>query len=174
MKKNGITWSIATVITITVLAIYPAGTKKAGKVYKPDMGNCAGFTAADAAKILGVPASEVKAWTQRPHPFYWTCTFFGGKLRLEFSVAVSSTIEDAVTDMERYRENLELAATTDAFKDSLPKGAWSEIAPLGDESVWTDINHTLRVRQGNVIVQVMAPAAKLEQVKVAEAFLKKL
>ena len=43
---------------------------------------------------------------------------------------------------------------------------------MGDESVWTDINRTLRVRQGNVIVQVLAPEGQLVQVKVAEAFLK--
>jgi hypothetical protein len=174
MKKRGMPWSIGTVMALMALAAQAAGVAKPGRVYNPDMTNCAGFTAADAAGILGVPASEVKAWTQRPHPFFWTCTFFAGKLRLEFSVAVSSTIEDAATDMERYRENMERVAKTDAFRDGLPGGAWSEVAKLGDESVWTDINHTLRVRQGNVIVQVLAPAAKPEQVKAAEAFLKKL
>ena len=138
------------------------------------MGNCAGFGAVDAAGILGVPAGEIKAWTSSPHGFFWTCSFFAGKLRLEFSVAVSSTVEDAATDMQRYRENMERAAATDAFKDRLPEGAWSEVPKLGDESAWTDVNHTLRVRKGNVIVQVLAPADKPTQVKVAEAFLKKL
>ncbi len=109
-------------MAITALAAQAAGAAKPGKLYNPDMTNCAGFTAADAAGILGVPASGVKAWTQRPHPFFWTCTFIGGKLKLELSVAVSSSVEDAVTDMERYRGNMERVAGTDAFKDGLPDG----------------------------------------------------
>jgi hypothetical protein len=169
MRRKGLTLSIGLAISIMTLAIHAAG-----KIYKPDMGNCGGFAAADAAKILRVPASEVKAWTRSPHDSFWTCGFFAGELRLEFSVALSSTVEDAARDMVRYRQNMEALADTPAFRDSLPKGAWSEIAKLGDESVWSDINRTLRVRQGNVIVQVLAPAAKPEQIKVAEAFLKKL
>jgi hypothetical protein len=174
MRKKGFAVIMGIVLWIAALAGPGAVAAKAGKIYQPDMANCAGFTAADAAKVLGVPAAGVKAWTQSPHAFFWTCSFYAGRLRLEFSVAVSSTVEDAVTDMERYRENMELAAKTDAFKDSLPGGAWSEVSKLGDEAVWTDINRTLRVRRGNVILQVLAPAAKLEQIKVAEAFLKKL
>jgi len=169
MKKRVLISSIGVMLWITALAIYPAG-----KVYKPDMNNCAGFTAADAGKILGLPASAVTAKTEKIHATLWMCTFSAGTRYVTFSVALAKSAEEAAADMERYRENLELAATTAPFKDSLPKGAWSEISPLGEENTWTDVNHTLSVRQGNVTIQVQMPQGKLEQIKVAEAFLKKL
>lgn len=174
MKKKASIASIGIAFAIAALAVCPAADGKGGKIYKPDMDNCAGFTAADVGRLLQVPAASVKSATQKVHESYWTCSFRSGDRVLGFSVAVSSTVEDAVTDMVRYRRNMEETAATDSFKDSLPGGAWSAIAGLGDEALWTDINHTLRVRRGNVIVQVMAPADKPGQIKVAEAFLKKL
>ena len=45
---------------------------------------------------------------------------------------------------------------------------------LGDEAVWTDINAALTVRKGRTTLQVTQPAGKMEQIKVAEAFLNKL
>jgi hypothetical protein len=169
MRKKELLLGMGIVIWITALAIFPAG-----KVYNPDMTNCAGFTAADAGKILGVPASAVTAKTQKLHSTLWMCTFSAGARSVSFSVALAGSAEEAAADMARYRENLELAAETPPFKDSLPKGAWSEISPLGDENTWTDVNHTLSARQGNVTIQVQTPADKLKQIEVAEAFLKKL
>jgi hypothetical protein len=154
---------------IAALAIYPAG-----KVYKPDMNNCAGFTAADAAKILGLPAAAVTAKTQKLHATLWMCTFSAGTRSVSFSVALAKSAEEAAAAMARYRENLEVTAEIAPFKDNLPKGAYSEISPLGDENTWTDINHTLSARQGNVTIQVQTPADKLKQIEVALAFLKKL
>ncbi len=174
MKRKRLMASIGIVIVTRHWPCYPAGEAKAGKMVKIDGSKCGGFTTADAAKILQVPAAAIQAWTQNPHESFWTCSFASGKLLLEFSVAVSSTVEDAMADMVRYRRNMEETAATDAFKDSLPDGAWSGIAGLGDEAVWTDINRTLRARQGNVIVQVLAPAGKPAQVKVAAAFFKNL
>ena len=169
MRKRELILSIGIMVWIVAPALYPAG-----KVYKPDMNNCAGFTAADAGKILGLPASAITAKTEKIHAALWMCTFSAGRRSVSFSVALAKSAEEAAADMERYRENLEVAAETAPFKDSLPKGAYSEISPLGDENTWTDVNHTLSVRQGNVTIQVQAPADKLEQIKVALAFLKKL
>jgi len=169
MRKKGLILSIGIVFWITALAVYPAE-----KIYKPNMDNCAGFTAADAGKILGVPASAVTAKTQKLHATLWMCTFSAGTRSVSFSVALARSAEEAAADMERYRENLELTATIAPFKDNLPKGAYSEISPLGDENTWTDINHTLSARQGNVTIQVQTPADKLKQIEVALAFLKKL
>jgi len=56
----------------------------------------------------------------------------------------------------------------------LPRGAWNEVLPLGEESTWTDITHTLTVRRGNLTIQVQRPMNKLEQIRVVRAFLKKL
>ena len=154
---------------ISALAVVPAG-----KVYKPDMNNCAGFTAADAAQVMNLPAAAVTARTEKIHDTLWMCTFSSAKKTVSFSVELAESAAQASADMARYRENLEVAAETAAYKGRLPKGAWSEITPLGEENTWTDINHTLTVRQGNLTLQVQPPVEKLEQIKLARAFLKKL
>ena len=43
MRRKGLFLSIWIAAWLMALSLVPAG-----KVYKPDMGNCAGFTAADA------------------------------------------------------------------------------------------------------------------------------
>ena len=154
---------------ITALALYPAG-----KIYKPDMNNCAGFTAADAGEIMNLPASAITAKTEKVNAAIWMCTFSSDRKELKFSVALAESAADASTDMSRYRESLEVEAGTAAYRGRLRRGAWSEVLPLGEESTWTDINHTLTVRQGNVTIQVQRPTTKLDQIRVVRAFLKKL
>jgi hypothetical protein len=169
MRKRGLILSIGIVIWITALALYPAG-----KVYAPDMNNCAGFTSADAAEVMNLPASAITAKTEKMHDALWMCTFSSDRKALRFSIALAKSAAEASIDMERYRESLELEARTAAFRGRLPRGAWSEVLPLGEESTWTDITHTLTVRQGNLTIQVQRPTNKLEQIKVVRAFLKKL
>ena len=70
--------------------------------------------------------------------------------------------------------HLSTAGGTAPFKDKLPKGAYSDISGLGDEAVWSDVNGSLAVRKGALTLQFMAPKGKLEQIKAAEAVLKKL
>ena len=169
MSKRGLILSMGVVLWITALVLYPAG-----KIYKPDMNNCAGFTAADAGKVMSVPASAITAKTEKVHAGLWMCTFSSKRTSLSFSVALAESEAEASIDMARYRESLELEARTASFRGRLPKGAWSEVLPLGEESTWTDITHTLTVRQGNLTIQVQRPTTKLEQIKVVRAFLKKL
>jgi hypothetical protein len=169
MKKRGPTLSLGVVLWITALAIYPAG-----KVYKPDMDNCAGFTTADAAEVMNLPASAITAKTVKKHDALWMCTFSSKRTALSFSVELAESETEAAIDMARYRESLELEAKTASFRGRLPRGAWSEVLPLGEESAWTDITHTLTVRQGNLTIQVQAPTNKLLQIKLVRAFLKKL
>ena len=169
MKRRGLTLSIGVVLWITALVLYPAG-----KIYKPDMNNCAGFTAADAGKVMNLPASAITAKTEKVHATLWMCTFSSERTSLRFSVALAESAADASADMARYRESLELEAGTASFKGRLPRGAWSEVLPLGEESTWTDITRTLTVRQGNLTIQVQRPTNKLEQIKLVRAFLKKL
>ncbi|MCX6555851.1 MAG: hypothetical protein NTW95_00220 [Candidatus Aminicenantes bacterium] len=169
MRNRELTMSIGIMVWITALALYPAG-----KIYKPDMNNCAGFTDADAAEVMNVPASAITARTEKMHDGLWMCTFSSARKALRLSIALAKSAADAAIDMERYRESLELEAGTAAFKGRLPHGAWSEILPLGEESAWTDITRTLTVRQGNLTIQVQRPTNKLEQIKAVRAFLKKL
>jgi hypothetical protein len=169
MRKRRLILSMGIMPWITALAVYPAG-----KVYKPDMDNCAGFTAADAGEIMNLPASAVTAKTEKVHESLWMCTFSSKRTPLRFSVALAGSAAEAAADMERYRESLEVAAGSAAYKGRLPRGAWSEVLPLGEEPTWTDINRTLTVHQGNLTIQVQRPTSRLEQIKVVRAFLKKL
>jgi len=169
MRKKRLALKSGFVLWLTALALYPAE-----KIYKPDMDNCAGFTAADAGEIMNLPASAITARTEKVHEGLWMCTFSSARTSLRFSVALAGSEADASADMARYRESLELQAGTASFRGRLPRGAWSEVLPLGEESTWTDITHTLTVRQGNLTIQVQAPTNKLEQIRVVRTFLKKL
>ncbi len=154
---------------ITALAVYPAG-----KVYKPDMDNCAGFTTTEAGEIMNLPAAAITAKSEKMREGLWMCTFSSDRKQLRFSIALAESEAEAAIDMARYRESLEIEAGTLAFKGRLPRGAWSEVLPLGEESAWTDITHTLTVRQGNLTIQVQRPMNKLDQIRLVRAFLKKL
>ena len=169
MRNKKLILSIGIVIWVAAMVLYPAG-----KIYKPDMNNCAGFTATDAGEIMNLPASAITAKTEKTHAALWMCTFSSERTSLSFSVELAESAEKAAMDMELYRESLELEAGTASFRGRLRRGAWSEVLPLGEESTWTDITHTLTVRQGNLTIQVQAPMNKLEQIKLVRAFLKKL
>jgi hypothetical protein len=149
---------------------------QAGKLYKPDMAKCNGFTVEDAAGILGVPASKVTAKTEELYAGNWQCTFESGDLgkTISFNVSVAKSVEEAARDMQQYRSHLETAGSVSPFKENLPKGAYSDISGIGDDAVWTDINASLAVRRGNVRIQVAMPKDKMVQIKVAEKFLAKL
>jgi hypothetical protein len=146
------------------------------KNYQVDLANCAGFTAKDAAPLLGVPEGKVVRTALKVHGTLYTCSFSGGQQKmLTFNIEVSKGAKAAAADMEQYRNNLELSAETAPFRNKLPKGAWSEIMGdgLGDETVWTDVNGTFTARKGNITIQVSMPADKIEQIKVGKAVLAK-
>jgi hypothetical protein len=166
---------------MTILLIITSGGPAAGqsasqgkKVYTLDMTRCAGFTPQDAAQILGVAASKLTAKTEKMASDLWSCSFSApdGK-GVAFSISIAKDAKKAAMEMDRLRNNLEVAAGTAPFKNKLPKGAYSEISGLGEESVWTDVNGTLTVRKGNITIQVLMPAGKMEQIKVVQAFLAK-
>jgi hypothetical protein len=146
---------------------------KAGKVYEPDMANCNGFTAADAAAILGAPASKFTAKTDELYAGNWQCVFDSGNTgkTMSFNVSVARSAEEAAGNMNQYRSHLETAGSVAPFKENLPKGAYSDISGIGDEAVWTDMNVSLAVRQGNVTIHVLMPKDKTIQMEVAEKFL---
>lgn len=137
--------------------------------------SCVGITANDAAPFLGAPAAQITANIEESYKGFWLCSFAqpGGSTSVSFSVKIVGSEKEAASDMEEYRRNLELAGEQPQWKN-LPKGAYSDIMGLGDEAVWTDINGSLTVRKGKTTLQVVQPAGKMEQIKVAEAFLKKL
>ena len=172
----------AILVMIIILFIMASGRPAAAQVaskenrtYAPDMTKCAGFTSQDAAVLLNVPASKLAAHTERMAPELWICSFSApdGK-GVSFSVTIAKDAKKAAEEMNRLRDNLEVAAETAPFKNKLPQGAYSEILNLADDSIWTDINSTLTVRKGNITIQILMPAGKKEQIKTVQAFLAKL
>jgi hypothetical protein len=147
-----------------------------GNLYTPESANCNGFTAADAAAILGLPATGVSAETKELYPGSWQCLFDSGNAgkTIAFNVSVAKTVDQASNDMEQYRSHLQTAAETSSSKENLPKGAYNNVQGLGDEAVWTDMNYSLAVRKGNVTVTVSLPKDQTIQTKVAEKFLSTL
>ena len=141
-----------------------------------DARNCAGFTAGDASALLGVPPEQITVNIKESYSGFWLCSYSTAKTEksLNFSVAIAKDEKTAIADMAQYRSNLEFAATTAPHKGSLPSGAYSEISPLGDENVWTDVNGTLTVRKGAVSIQIQTPPGKMAQIKAAQAILSKL
>lgn len=137
--------------------------------------SCVGITADDVAPFLGAPAAQITANIEESYKGFWLCSFAqpGGSTSVSFSVKIAGSEKEAAGDMEEYRNNLELAGQQPQWKN-LPKGAYSDILGLGDEAVWTDINGSLTVRKGKITLQIVKPAGKMEQIKIAEAFLKKL
>ncbi len=177
LKKIGLVHTRGFLPMMAILFIVVFGGPAAGqgnKTYTLDMTKCAGFTSEDAGKILGLPASKLVAKTEKMAVELWSCAYTtpDGK-GVAFSITLAKDAKKAAREMERLRDNLEVAAGTAPFKNRLPKGAYSEILGLGEESVWTDVNGTLTVRKGNVTIQVLMPGGKMEQIKVVQAFLAK-
>jgi hypothetical protein len=148
---------------------------QSGKRSSPNLQGCVGFSVDDAAQLLAVSAGQVTPKIEETYKGFWQCSYTaaGGSNGVSFSVTVSPNGKKAAEEMEQYRSNLELAGGQPQWKN-LPKGTYSDIMGLGDEAVWTDINGSLSARKGNITVQVLQPPGKMEQIKVAQAILKKL
>ncbi len=147
-----------------------------GKSYNPHMADCNGFTSADAASILGLPAPKVKSETEELRPGTWRCTFESGTFgkTLSFNVSVAAGAGDASREMARYRNHLETVGGASPYKENLPNGAYSDIHGVGDDAVWTDMDLSLQARKGNVTVHVNMPKNKELQTKAVEKFLSTL
>ena len=141
-----------------------------------DAAHCFGFSAADAAALLGVAAERVVPKTEEVYQRLWQCAYTTDdpEQGVSFSITVSESADAAIAEMAQYRSHLETAGETAPFKNALPAGAYSDIIGLADDAVWTDVNGTLTVRKGNVSMQFLLPKGKPAQVKAADAVLAKL
>ncbi|MBE0618558.1 MAG: hypothetical protein IH608_11635, partial [Proteobacteria bacterium] len=125
-----------------------------------DPAQCGGFSAADAAAILEVPAGGLTRRVEQVHGSLWSCSFAAkdGKQVL-FSIEVAKGAAEAAEDMEQYRNHL--------------GDNYSDLMGLGDEGVWTEVNQTVTYRKQNVTIQVQQPPEKIPQLKVVKAFFDK-
>ena len=148
----------------------------AGSAHAFDPADCAGFSSADAARFLGVPAAQAIRTVGKVTPSLWTCSYGAGRSApaIAFSLEVAPNPKKAAEQMESYRDNLVIAAETPQHRGRLPKGAFSDVMGLGDEAVWTDVNDSLTVRKGRITMQLTLPKPKADRLRLAQALLAKL
>lgn len=137
------------------------GAAQGGTLAGFDPAHCGGFSAADAAAILGVAANSLTRKVEQVHPSLWTCTFAPAKsgARVAFSIEVAKSAAEAAAQMDRYRKNL--------------GDAYSDLMGMEDEGVWTEVNKTVTYRKKNVTIQVQQPDGKIPQLRVVQALLSK-
>ena len=145
------------------------------KVYSPSMSDCAGFSSADAAKITGVPAAEMKLQVNELYSGNWSCYFEGPSYdkSISFNVTVSESVQDAVDDMVSYRSNLGLAHNVIPGEDQ-STAAYQEVSGVGDEALYTTVNNSLSARKGNIQIQIISPEGIPATSEVANTFFAKL
>jgi hypothetical protein len=137
-------------------------TVKSGGLAALDPTNCGGFSAVDAAQILGLPANKISPDVKQENKSLWRCSYTSGDLGKEvvFSITVSKSVADAEADLEKYRNSL--------------SDNYSDIMGLGDDAAWTEASGTLVIRKSNITIKVMQPSGKINQLKVAKAIVGKM
>jgi hypothetical protein len=139
---------------------------------------CAGFTPQTAATLLGVPAAGIVDQSSDLYEKLRSCSFVdpkNPKTQLTFSLRRDDSVEEAAEEMASFRDHLGVARQVlPGAEGSTKEPAAQEIPGLGDEAVWTRINGTLNVREGNVTIQVSRPEDREVQKKVVEKVLEGL
>jgi hypothetical protein len=132
--------------------------------------SCAGFGVAQAAELMGVPASEVKENLGSVTPTTRSCDFVAGDKRIGFTVTVEESVDAARRVLENAKETYEMALRVQekATGKEIPEGAWSDILNIEDEVIWSVTNGTILGRRKNVTYQVMFPNDKRGQAAVAQ------
>ena len=144
------------------------------KVYSIDVVNrCAGFSAAQAAELLAVPAAEVEPHLEQVTPTTRGCTFTYRRdqsRQLSFSITREDSIEEAKHSFASYRETVTIGSRVQqsATGDKPPEGAYVDILGVGDEAIWSHTNGTLAVRRTNLTILVMRPDDRKQQAVVAQ------
>jgi len=130
--------------------------------------NCAGFTSADAARILGVPEATLVDASENYSPSSSLCSYSppASSEGVGFYLTASGSVERAVAEMEQGRGMGEVAqvvidrATNTQSVDAAIQSAQS----LGEEAYFMDVNGTLMTRVANVQIQVL-PMEDRERMK---------
>ena len=146
-----------------------------GLVTAHTVATCAGFGAAHAAELLGVPANGITDSSSDLTPTLRMCTFSNGgaaSQTVSFSMSLEESVDEAKTAYARMKDNISIAerAQKSAGVHS-DDSALIEIGGLGDEALWTNVNGALTVRRANLTIQVMAPRDRKKQIAVADKVL---
>ena len=139
------------------------------------LATCGGFGAAQAAELLGVPASGITDSSSDVTPTLRMCTFSARDASSQivtFSMSLEESVDEARRTYAQMKANIPIAQhAQESAGVSSDDSALIEIGGLGDEALWTNVNGALSVRRGNLMIQVMAPRDRKKQIAVADKLL---
>ncbi|MGH7564027.1 MAG: hypothetical protein ACREK5_06355 [Gemmatimonadota bacterium] len=143
-----------------------------GLVSSEAIERCAGFTAEDAAAILGVGAADVEDRSRDETARIRMCSYALTSdpfTSVSFNLSARESAEDAAASLASEREMMGAAQGAIEGVMGEPSGdrAYQEIEGVGDEAFWSPLNRALMTRVGNVIVQVTTPDDVEKQKEVA-------
>ncbi len=135
-----------------------------------DLKRCAGFGAAEAAALLGVPPEKFKDKSQDLYEGSRSCIFENADdpaRSINFTVNRASSADDAITEFAQFRQNAGVAVRTIGKEGQKAH----DVPSLGDEALWTPVPGVLHLRKGRYSVQVNQPADEAMQIKIARKIL---
>jgi len=149
-----------------------AGGGAAAGGYQIDVENCGGFTAADAASILGIEVSMVEESSPPLGDNQKWCVFSSSAdsmASLNFTISRADSEQDAITEFAQFRNN---AGVANAVLGDAGDAA-HDVADLGDEAVWTPVPGLLLVRAGRFSLSINPPSTEEQQVRIARIILER-
>jgi hypothetical protein len=133
--------------------------------------SCANFSTDDAAAVLGIAAGEIEEMSHDIHETLRMCTYMRrADLRsVSFSLATNESIDEAVSGMASGREMAGFAKRTIEGVTGTGSAAppLEDVAGIGEDAYWMEVNGTLNVRVKNVEIQVQSPDDREKQKDVA-------
>ena len=131
-----------------------------------DIESCAGFGIEDAARILGIAASELEA--QKAQESWGTTCSFAPKGQamsassVSFTLSRSDSVDEAAGEMAQLADH---ASVSDQVLPGQTVTHWVE--GVGDQALRVAANDSLYVRAGDVTIIVTMPEEETKQVEVA-------
>lgn len=152
-----------------------AGGGGGGLATAATLASCGGFGPAQAAELLGAPASAITDSSSDITPTLRMCTFSArdaSSQMVSFSMSLEESVDEAKRTYAQMKDNIPIAQhAQESAGVSSDDSALVEIGGLGDEALWTSVNGALTVRHGNLTIQVMAPRDRKKQIAVADKLL---
>jgi len=131
-----------------------------------DFESCAGFTAEQAAVILGVEASTLETQAvQQSWGKDCSYTTRGGAFTapaVSFTLTRADSVEAATVEMAQLADH---ASVSDQVLPNQKVSHW--VQGVGDQAIWVAANGSLYVRSGDVTIIVTRPDDPAQQIEVA-------
>lgn len=142
-----------------------AGTES-GASFELDVPNCGGFTAQDAAAVLGLEPSVIEDSSQALGDDSKWCIFASkddSSISVNFTVSRAESSEAAAEDFAQFLSHAGIA--NDVLGEEGDQA--HKVPDLGDEAVWTPMPGILVARIGRYSLQVNAPQDESTQRRIA-------